>query len=434
MARLRGKGLGTGLALGTAAVVPVRDGFPMAPEIPTRIGALMAARRLSETPEIVLVAENYRDALALVHVVNWAKVIGIVAGFADQDAPVPPIPAVVNVPYLLEEITDDMLLLVDADRGTILSDPDPVAVAQYQATFLNLAPRRRYYLGGAHIPAQTLDGRTVQTVRQTDVQGVSEALEEGPDAVYMEPPSAFDDAIQRGTLAEILTDAESVLVWTPRSDDAVQRDTLEVLLEEAAGKSLFLEYNSASPLQPFAEAAGRAELTLVVGPDCVERPEDFPGIIAQIVKDLQRCEAACIEDDILCGQPHIAVSLAYTDSRLPQETAELEALIESLEALGATRIVFYGLTLEKERLAQFERLVAIATTHLMPVYFQMRELTVPDAELEKTIRLLVGAGVTGLFMAAPGMVTTVKESVRSLRYSECREELFEYLGETEERA
>src|SRR5690349_9264001 len=119
MARLRGTGLGAGMALGTAAVVRVRGGIPMTPEPPAALAAQIAQRRLTETPEVILVADDYRTGLALAGALSWAKVVGLAAGSAEPDAPVPPFPAVVNVAGLMDAMQDDMLMLVDAGRGIV---------------------------------------------------------------------------------------------------------------------------------------------------------------------------------------------------------------------------------------------------------------------------------------------------------------------------
>src|SRR5262249_27033726 len=117
MAKLRGRGVGAGMAMGTAAGVGVAGGVPLLPEAPERIASLIAARRLTETPEVILVADDYRTALALAPSLSWAKVVGIASASAGAEAPVSSLPAVVDLSGLMSAAQDDVLLLVDASRG-----------------------------------------------------------------------------------------------------------------------------------------------------------------------------------------------------------------------------------------------------------------------------------------------------------------------------
>src|SRR4051794_32188262 len=126
MARLRGTGLGAGMAMGTAAVVRMRGSVPLMPEAPPRITALIAQRRLTETPEVIVVGDDYRNAVAIAASLPWAKVVGIAAERDDPDAAVPSIPAVTGMPGLLKATAEDVLVLVDATRGVVLIDPDPI--------------------------------------------------------------------------------------------------------------------------------------------------------------------------------------------------------------------------------------------------------------------------------------------------------------------
>ena len=76
----------------------------------------------------------------------------------------PQLPVVAGVDGLAENVQEDMLLIVDASRGLVLTDPDGMMVAQYQAEQNNLAPKRRLYLDEGHLSAQTIDGHTVQVL------------------------------------------------------------------------------------------------------------------------------------------------------------------------------------------------------------------------------------------------------------------------------
>src|SRR5579871_1311412 len=282
MARLRGSGLGVGMALGTAAVVTVRGGVPLLPEMPERIANLIATRRLSETPEVVLVARDYAMAYALASSLTWAKVVGIAAERAEPDAPFPPFPAVVSVPGLLAAATQDVLMLIDARNGVVLVDPDPISLSQYTAEHDHLAPKHRYYLDEAHLPAQTLDGRTLQIVASTEEEsgGVGSAIEAGADRLYAALPLDFDSEAQRKNLMR--------------------------LVNAAASKPLILAYNSVLSLPALLETAAYTDLTMAIppSPENEDRGADAEGV-ARLVAEMAVAQAECQEQDIPCGLPRL---------------------------------------------------------------------------------------------------------------------------------
>ena len=77
--RLRGAGIGAGTAIGAAAVVRLMSGIPLPPEIPPRVLAERAGGRNSELPDVIVVAEEFRNALAISGAISWANVVGIAA-------------------------------------------------------------------------------------------------------------------------------------------------------------------------------------------------------------------------------------------------------------------------------------------------------------------------------------------------------------------
>lgn len=401
MTRLHGSGMGVGMTLGRAAVVRMHGGLPLPPSMPERIIGLKATRQLDETPEVILVADDYRVALALSGALSWAKVIGIVAGKSEPDAPVPPFPAVLGVPQSLELIEDDMLLLLDAEQGLVFADPDLTIIAQYQAEHDHIAPKRRIYLDGSHLPARTLDNHTIQviaTVRSTDE--VALALDEGADALYIPfnapllPANAEDEQIERN---------------------------LERLIEQAAGKPLFLSDEYELPPSVVLQAATRADITLAVPPQ-----EDLEGLgLMELSDELTMAEADCLEQELLCSLPRLAANYWTLESEgdPQQDTARIEALA----ARGATRLILsleQGGGLLQDLLPRLSGMIAAANANMLPVFMRTCEFSFEDLSLETSVRHLVGVGVAGLLT---DQVERAKDIIRELSLSECQEDVLEHL-------
>jgi phosphotransferase system enzyme I (PtsI) len=410
MARLRGTGLGAGMALGTAAVVRVRGGIPTMPEPPPSIAEQIALRRLTETPEVIVVADDYRTGLALAGALKWATVVGLAAGYADSDAPVPPFPSVVNVPGLMDAVQDEMLMLVDAVRGIVLADPDPVSIAHYQAEHDHIAPKHRFYLDTPHLPAETLDGHTIQIVaRVQSEQEIDRALQEGADALFVARQSPL-----------LSLDA----------DDETQRRSLLALAERAVGKPLLIADDYALSPRAVLEETALADITLIVPPR-----SDLEGLgLAELAEELKAAEAECFAEEVDFAVPLLGayIGSGYTYEEAQQATAAIDALA----ARGATRIVF-GLeydVLNMDLLRHLEPLVAAASANLLPSFvawgaFDLRGEAAEGLENtpEGALRLLVGLGVSGILTAADE-VDEAKAMLREISFSECRESLLERLS------
>lgn len=408
MARLRGRGLGAGVALGTAAIVRTKGGIPMLPEVPPRIAERLAARRPMETPEVILVADDYRTALALSGSLPWGRVVGIVAGSADPDVPVPGVPAVVNVPYVLDAIEDDVLMLVDATQGVVLADPSGMAIAQYQAEHSSIAPRRRLYLDDAHLPARTIDGRDIQVLAHVEsAEDITQALDAGADALYV-PVST-----------SLLPDAE----------EAALRRSLLRLLSLTTGKPLLLADDYLLPPLALLEAAAHADIVLAEPPR-----EELEGLgLEELASELWEAQGQCFEEDIACGMPRLAAGLNSLNACGPPGSEVDRA--EALAAHGATRLALSlaGEVLDASLLARMEALVAAASTHLLPVTaavtllgFGVSEEDDPEDNIEAALGLIVGTGIAGI-VVPPQLVAATKERIRGLHFFECREALLEFL-------
>ena len=430
MARLRGTGMGAGMAMGTAAVIRLQSGAVLMPEMPARVASLLAMRRLTETPEVVLVAADLLTAQAIAASLSWARVVGIAAEHDLSSAVTPSIPTVIGVAGLMSAADDDVLILVDATRGVVLVEPDPIYLAQYTSEHDRVAPRNRIYLDEAHLPAQTLDGRAISVTAFAAEGELEIALAAGPDAVYHPLPLVFDP------------------------DDL--RRHLSRTLATLAGKPLIVPYNQSVPLSPLVEAASMADITL-----CVADPEGGTApnaaLLQALGEDIAAAQAECGERDRLFGTPRIATMVNASRIWPPEESA---ALVDQLAACGVTRIVvsFAEGPATLEGLAEF---TAAASISLLPVMCWLEEglalaapaIGVPasppdgapedslppaDAELAArtgpgaitdpaaVAQLLVGAGITG-FIVGRSDIGRIKAAINADTFAGSREHLAQWL-------
>lgn len=395
MVRLRGKGVGIGMALGTAAIVRTRSGIPLLPEAPPRLQRLAATGGLTEKPDVILVAEDYDAARTLAGALTWANVAGIAAASSRAETAVTNSPAVVDVANLLSFVEDDMLMLVDAENGVVLVDPDGMAVAQYQAEHDHIAPKRRLYIDVPHLPAQTTDGRVIKVIAQVDTpDSVAQALEEGADALYI----PFDCELIPADASERAVDA-----------------SLHRLIEATAGKTLYISDLYALPLLSILKAGSRADIVLALPPR-----DDLTGLgFHEMTEELTAVQAQAFEEEIPCGMPRLAANLIALDSDVdPDRDSEF---VDLLSASGVSRLCVSleesGGMLE-ELLPRLSNLIAAANTNLLPIICRDGAYNFMDETLETAVRALIGVGVSGILTWRP---YEVKSLIRGLSYSECQE-------------
>ncbi len=356
----------------------------MLPTLPPRIVAEMAkppSRRSGEDLEVVVVAESVEAALSLS--VQGIRALAIVSagafgppvpntGGASMLAVPPGVPVVAGVEGIFSVIANDLLVLVDGDRGLVVVDPDPEAVSAFQAERERLAPRRRLHLGFGHQPARTLDGRLIRTI--SIIGGLADAhqaVEEGADALFVP--------------ASVLVDADT--------DDEAQLDTLQELATAAQGKPATM---SATPEEVSAEALLRAaavmELTWAVpqalGTEGVRQVEEYLSEVAEEL--LARDEAS--------ARPGMAL-LIRADDEPPL----------SLDGLSVSRVVLDlgGVGLRDPEVQLIEDVAVVAMAWQVPVEVALPEWS-PEW-IETALRL----GAAGLIVP-PERVGETKEVVRNL--------------------
>ena len=291
MASLSGRSLGTGAALGIAAVVRVRNGLPIPPAIPPRVAAQLARRREDETPDVVLVADDYGTAASFAASLKWGNVVGIVAGFAPPDVAAPLLPIVVDLPGLLDVVQDDMLVIVDGERGVVIADPDAVVIGQYQAQHNHLAPKRRLYLDEGHLRAHTLDGRRVPVVaRVSTTEEVTQALANGADGLCV----PYDCALLPAD-----SDADD------GAQEEAQRAALFALIEQTSGKPLYFSDEYTLCASVILEAATKADVAI----GCPVR-EHLEGLgVGELGQELNEARADCLANDTPCDMPQLVVEM-----------------------------------------------------------------------------------------------------------------------------
>jgi hypothetical protein len=403
------------MAIGTAAIIRERNGIPIPPQVPERIAIQIAAHRLGETPEIVLIARDYTTALALSSTITWAKVAAIAAESAPADPPVLSIPVVIGLSGLMDLAREDVLVLVDAGSNFVFPDPDPIYLAQYTAEHDRVAPKRRICLDEAHYPAQTIDGHTIQVFARIDDPSteVEAAMEQGADGLFLPYNSRLHSA-----------------------GESAQHKLMFDMIHEAAGKPLIVADPFTLPALLLCEASVEADLTVAMP---YSSEPDAPGL-AERRGELERMESSCFDEDVPASVPRMAalvVSLAHppVGSGSESDQAAIEAWIEEISAKGAMRIVF---SLDHESLSEgvmveLEKYLSASARNLLPAYisacdfgFNLFGQNNLENTLEMAIQLLVGAGAAGIIVDA-GVVGLAKSTICELDSEACRVQYWDLL-------
>lgn len=415
MARLRGTGQGSGIAIGAAAVVLCESGVPLPPAVPASIAKTIASRRYSEALSVILVAEEYLVALAIAGTIRWAEVAGIVAQNPATNLPSTRIPAVTGVHGIMDVAQSDQLLLLDATSGVVLTDPDPIEIAHYQAEYERIAPRQRIFLEEQHLPVKTSDGKPIQVIAQVAYpEDLETALQGGADCLLIQRvASAGFGFLMAGGAPLLPSDGSSTEISS----------SFQTLLDMASGKPLLIpdSYDLASPaLLAFAKGA---EATLLLAPR-----DDLEGLGLQEYREiLEEAEAECLSRDLPHAIPALGAEIPAQLSSQGDDAA-LQTLAERLVERGATRLV---VNWEAERLLDssagwLESLCVACGNNGLPVFIELPYL--PDnAESAGTLRTFIGAVVSGVIVL-PEYVSVVKSEIRMIRAQDCREAVLRFLA------
>ncbi len=416
MARLRGAGQGSGIAIGTTALVRNTFGVPVPPSIPPSITKVIASRRYSEPLSVILVAEDYLHALAVANTIRWGEVAGIVAQNPASNLPPSTLPAVVGVFGVMDRVQDDQLLLLDASNGVVLLDPDPIEIAHYQAEHERLAPRQRIFLEEQHLPVKTTDGKPIQVIAQVAYsEDVEAALSAGADCLAIQ-------RVSEGGAGFFMPSGKPLL--PDNCPESKLASYFQTLLDISNGKPLFLpdSYELASPA--LLSLAHSADVTLLLSPR-----EDLSGLGLQEYREvLQDVEAVSVSQELPHALPALGLQIPALSTAEAQE-AELQEFVRIAVESGALRLV---VDWEAERfldtsIGWLESLCVICGNSGLPVFAVMPYL--PDnEESSATLRTFIGAGVTGL-VVLPEYVSLVKSEIKSTHANQCREVVLRFLQE-----
>ncbi len=371
MLKLTGQPVSRGIAVGTAMVLRASD--------------------LRATLDLFTAYEaRHREHLGFVAVCRdialgealWRAGAGVSAMVAESPS-LPEggaigVPALVGVPQLLLNIRDGDIVIVDANRGVLIVDPEMRLMTQYQRQEMHPSGKR-YVLGLTHETARTLDDHPIRVIAISEHwQNAVQSLEAGADG-------AFLDAY-----------ASEQCLLNPAA--------LHALLQGAAGKALLLEL----PVLPddaiwraIAESTLQAVITFVLPSLHESDVSAFLGGLQQAQDALEEEQGAQLFQDALIA--------GWTPpSPLPDipDIANIRAVY-----LRETELRTW---FQAEWLQAVENLTLFAQTRLLA------RGAVLGAEGEWLIPLAVGAGISELLLP-PHCVARVKETIPYLSYEHCRE-------------
>lgn len=371
MLKLTGQAVSRGVAVGTAMVLRASD-------LRATLDLFTAYEsRRREHPGFVAICRDIALGEAL-----WRAGVEVSAMAAESPA-LPEggaigVPALVGVSQLLLNVRDGDIVIVDANRGVLIVDPDMRLVTQYQRQEMHPSGRR-YVLGVTHETARTLDEHPVRAiVVADDWQSALQSLEEGADGAFLDAYAT-----------------ESCLL-NPASRHA--------LLQGAAGKSLLLE----RPVLPddaiwraIAECTLQAVVTFIL-------PSLHEGEVASFLDNLQRAQGV-LEEERGALLFHDALLAGWSAPAPLPEVAEAPPVRALYLRQGERRLWF-----QAEWLQQVEELSRFAQSRLLACGAILLE------ESELLLPLAVGLGMSELLVPAH-QVARVKETVPYLSYAQCRE-------------
>jgi phosphohistidine swiveling domain-containing protein len=371
MLKLFGQPVSRGIAVGTAMVLRATD--------------------LRATLDLFTAYESrHREHLGFVAVCRdvalgealWRAGAGVSAIVAESPAPAQGgaigVPALVGVSQLLLNVRDGDIVIVDANHGVLIVDPDMRLMTQYQRQEMHPSGKR-YVLGLTHETARTLDDHPIRVVALSDTwQDAVQSLEAGADG-------AFLDAC-----------ASERCLLNPAA--------LHALLQGAAGKSLLLEL-PVLPDEAIWHAIAEATLQMV---------------ITFVLPSLQQGEVNAFLDSLQQAQNRLEEeqgALLFQDALLGGWTSP--SPLPDIPEVANVRAVYLRETavrnwFEAQWLQELENLTMFAQTRLLA------RGMVLGADSEWLIPLAVGVGISELILP-PYHVAPAKGLIPYLSYEQCRE-------------
>lgn len=371
MLRLSGQPVSRGIAVGTAMVLRASD--------------------LRATLDLFTAYESrHRERLGFVAVCRdialgealWRAGAGVSAIVAESPA-LPEggaigVPVLVGVAQLLLNVRDGDIVIVDANRGLLVVDPDMHLMTQYQRQEMHPSGRR-YVLGLTHETARTLDDHPVRAIATSkDWQTAVQSLEEGADGAFLDA-YASEQCLQNPS-------------------------ALHALLQGASGKSLLMEL----PVLPdeaiwraIAESTLQSVITFVLPSLHEEQIRTFLDSLQQAQAHLEEERGAQLFQDALLG--------GWVSPALPPDVPEVASIRAIYLREAQVRSWF-----EAEWLQQVGNVTLLAQAHLLASGIVLGE------ESEWLLPVAVGAGFTELLLP-PHCIPAVKEMIPYLSYEQCRQ-------------
>jgi phosphohistidine swiveling domain-containing protein len=370
MLRLTGTPVSRGIAVGTAMVLRAAD-------LRATLD-LFTAREVRRREHLGFVAVCRDIALGEA---LWRAGAGVSAIVAESAA-LPEggaigVPTVVGVAHLLLNVRDGDIVIVDANRGVLIVDPDMHLMTQYQWQEIHPSGKR-YVLGVTHETARTLDGHPIRAIVDSHSwQSAVQSLEEGADGAFLD------------------AHASEQCLLNPAA--------LHALLEGATGKSLLLELPALPDevvWRAIAEATLHSVITFVL-------PTLYEHDVLDFLKNLQWAQAALEEEQGAQLFYDTLLSGWTTPAPLPEMPD-----VANIRAIYLREVSSHQWT-ETQWLQQAENLCLFAQARLLA------RGIVLSAESDWLVPLAVGLGFTELVLP-PHCVARVKEMIPYLSYAQCR--------------
>lgn len=190
MITIKGRPIHPGIAIAVAAVVDFSNGPSSLPySILER--AMKAVKRQSipeDQPEVVLVSEQLFFAASL-NIPGLQKA-AVVCESPDEVQGMPMnVPCIIDAQGAVGKITSETIVIVDANRGMVLIDPDVHTFISYQQELEEIKTRKRprVFLESTHIPAKTQSGQSITVAaRVRNLAELKTAVDQGADSVTAE--------------------------------------------------------------------------------------------------------------------------------------------------------------------------------------------------------------------------------------------------------
>lgn len=193
---LEGTPVSAGLAMGTAVVVGV-DGRPILSEQISREAMDALKRDIPEFEWQQIILACYEASSVTGITIPGLRIVGILAQSPTPPQTPPDVPCLVGIEGLLKEVENPVVVMIDAPRGVAYVDPDVQTVIAFQSPARHRPRDKRLFLDPSHVPATTLDGRTVEVWGYAiNIEEVMRSVELGADGVFFAEEMETEEVVE----------------------------------------------------------------------------------------------------------------------------------------------------------------------------------------------------------------------------------------------